>query len=102
MRFIDGATMSDEQLRALVDVVSSCRHGSDKAAIVLRNVRSIRDLFEILNVCFWDDESLALFEALDGAGRALLRNQLRLRKKRDPDWKSESGWEQRFIEYING
>jgi hypothetical protein len=91
--------MADEKLRALIDEIASCRHVSDKVAMVRQNVKSMRDLLEILNVCFWGDECAALFKALDGAERALLKEQIRARKKRDPDWKPESGWEERFFDY---
>ncbi len=95
--FIDGQMMENERLRALMDEISSCRYVSDKIAMVKSNVKSIRDLFEILNLCFWGDECTAFFEALDETERAILISQLQLRKKRNPDWKSESGWEEYLI-----
>ncbi len=99
-RYIDGEAMSDEKLRALIDELASCRYVPDKVAMVRQNVKSMRDLFEVLNICFWGDECAALFRTLDGAERALLSERIRARKKGNPDWRSESGWEERFSDFI--
>jgi hypothetical protein len=63
-------------------------------------VKSLRDLFEVLNICFWGVECEALFRTLDGTERALLSERIRARKKGNPDWKSESGWEERFSGFV--
>jgi hypothetical protein len=99
-RYIDGEAMSDEKLRALIDELASCRYVPDKVAMVRQNVKSMRDLFEVLNICFWGDEGGARVRTLDGAERALLSERIRARKKGNPDWRSESGWEERFSEFI--
>ncbi len=100
VRFIDGEVMDDEKLRMLMDEIASCRHVSDKIAMVKQNVKSMRDFFEVLNICFWGDECGMLFKSLDSAACALLLQRVRIQKQKNPDWRSESGWEENFIDYM--
>lgn len=92
-RYIDSAPMDDEKLRALIDEISSCRYVTDKIALLKQNAKSLRDYVEILNICFWDDERTALIKTLDAAEIELLLLYIRRKRKRHPEWKSETGWE---------
>jgi hypothetical protein len=98
-RFIDNAVMDNAVLRALIDEVTACRHLSDKLALVKAQVKSVRDLMEILNTCFWGEEINALFDALGPEACRVLVNAVRERQRRFPDWRSETGWETRLFEY---
>lgn len=89
-RHIDGEPMEDRALQALIDELNDCRLMSDKIALVEREIHSLRDLIEILDVCFWGDEAPRLFAALPSAARDLLRAYL---SARPSGWSSASGWE---------
>ena len=95
-RYIDNKPMDNDKLRALMDQITDCRAPAAKVALALENVGSLRDLFEILNICLWGEESTALFEALDETGLKLLSQRLKIVQKKHPDWHSESGWEEKF------
>ena len=97
--YADGAMMDDERLRTLIDALTSCRHVSDKIALVRRHVFSLRDLSEVLGVCFWDEELNALFDALSPEELAQLRRFAARRRAAFPDWRSETGWEENIKEY---
>lgn len=100
VQFVDGAMMNDEQLRMLIDEISSCRYVTDKIAMFKREVHSLRDCIEVLNICFWDDECIELFNVLDKTKLALLLNFIYQKQHESPDWRSESGWEKQLIKYI--
>jgi hypothetical protein len=95
--FVDGAMMDNDRLRALIAEISDCRLPDEKAAAAMRKTRSLRDLTEILDVCFWGDESISLFKAL---GSLELQILLDFVHKKSPERFSETGWEQKLLEYI--
>jgi hypothetical protein len=98
-RYVDNAVMDNEALRALIDELTSCRHLSDKLALVKAAVTSVRDLMEILNTCFWEAEIPALLDALGPEACRILESTVRERRRRAPDWRSETGWEKRLGAY---
>lgn len=99
VQFIDNDMMDDEELRKIIDEISSCRYVSDKIAVFKQQVHSLRDCIEILNNCFWGDECVGLYDALDKTELAVLMNFLKEKQDESPDWHSESGWEQQLIKY---
>jgi hypothetical protein len=96
IKFVDGEIMDDEDLRKLIDEISSCRFVSDKIVIVKQEVHSLRDLVEVLNIGFWEDDCPVLFDALQTSELALL---LQFLHNQQPEWHSESGWELQLLEY---
>lgn len=90
IRYIDGETMDDEKLRTLIDEINDCRSVSDKIALVRQQVHSLSDLIEVLNVCFWGDECIQLFEGFGKTELDLLRCY---RQEKPESWRSDSGWE---------
>ena len=99
-RYIDNKPMDNDKLRALMDKITDCRTPADKVSLTLENVGSLRDLFEILNICLWGEENTELFAALDETGLKLLSHRLKAMQKKHPDWHSESGWEENFEAYM--
>ena len=97
--YVDNPPMDDERLRALIDEITSCRNLSDKIVLVQRTVFSLRDLGELLGICFWDDEQDALFDVLGDDALAMLRHFVARRRSTYPDWFSETGWEERLDGY---
>ena len=97
--YIDNPAMTDENLRALIDVMTSCRHISDKITLVRRYVASLRDLTELLDVCFWGEEQDALFGELSPEVCLQLRRFADNRRDKYPEWQSETGWEDRLEKY---
>ena len=98
--YVDDKIMNDSELQLLIDEISSCRYISDKIAIFKQHVHSVRDCVEILNICFWDEEFIELYNALDKTELALLLNFIYQKQDASPDWCSESGWELQLIRYI--
>ncbi|MHC1723599.1 MAG: DUF6179 domain-containing protein [Aminipila sp.] len=97
-QYIDGDIMDDERLRELINEIINCRVISDKISLVKENVHSLRDMIEVLNVCFWDDDLIQLFQTLSSIEIGLL-NQFVLGKT--TNWESDSGWEKQLEKFIN-
>ena len=96
-RYVDGKMMENSALRTLIDEISDCSLVSDKVQTVMLEVRSLRDLSEILDVCFWENESFSLFEAM---GARELNILLDFARKRVIEDYSETGWEQKLFEFM--
>lgn len=95
--FIDNDVMEDEKLQNLIKEIKDCRFVSDKIAIVKEEIKSVRDLVEILNECFWEDEALELFKTFSVEEIYLLKYYL---YKKDEKYMSDSAWEITFKDYI--
>ena len=66
-RFEDGRRWTAGTLRLLVRAVDAARTLSDKVELVRRHVRSLADLSDVLEACFYQDDSLAVFSLLSDA-----------------------------------
>ncbi|MDL2217037.1 DUF6179 domain-containing protein [Christensenellaceae bacterium OttesenSCG-928-M15] len=55
----DQAPMADEALRELIEKIRGCPQFTEKTSIALARVKSVRDLKEVLNSCFYGDEQKA-------------------------------------------
>ena len=88
--YFDGEMMDDKKLRNLIDEINDCRLIADKIALVKQQIHSLRDLVEVLNVCFWGDECRQLFEGFGKTELDLLRCY---RQEKPESWRSDSGWE---------
>lgn len=100
--YVDGALMDAKKLQTLIGEISSCRYVADKIALVKQNVHSLRDYFDILNICFWDEECLVLFDSLSHEELRHLRLALKQKQKKFPEWTSETGWENYLMDYTRG
>lgn len=96
--FIDNETMDDEKLRDLIKEIKDCRFIYDKVAIVKEQVKSVRDLVEILSQCFWGDDTLELFKAISKDEIYLIKYYL---DKKGQGYISDSAWENKFRYYIS-
>lgn len=90
IHYIDGAMMDDRKLRNLIDEINDCRSVSDKIALVKQQIHSLRDLVEVLNVCFRGEECRQLFKEFGETELDLLR---RYCQEKPESWSSHSGWE---------
>lgn len=95
--WVDGAPMPDEALRGLIAALGECRFLSDKAALVTRSVHALRDLTEVLDLCFWGEECDALF---DWYGPHACLALLQAVQQKPDGWASETGWERRLRRYL--
>ena len=100
VQFVEGKMMDDKKLRMLIDEISSCRYVSDKIAIFKQQVHSLRDCIEILNSCFWNNDCVELYDALNKTEIAVLLNFINQKQDESPDWRSESAWEKQLIKYV--
>lgn len=96
MQFTDNDTMDDELLRELIFKINDCNVISDKIALAKREVHSLRDMVEVLNICFWSDEINALFDELSSTEISLLIEYINTKTQ---DWHSETGWETLISNY---
>jgi len=88
--YVDGDLMDDGKLRSLIKEINDCRFISDKIALVKQEIHSLRDLIEVLNVCFWGDECRQLLAEFEDRELDLLRQYMR---EKQVGWRSDSGWE---------
>lgn len=93
----DGSTIEDEHLRTVLEEINASQNSLEKAAIIIREVHSLRDMVELLDVCFWGEEAVAVFEQLNTPELALLYRfaQKRIKEKRSP-----TQWEQALYGYL--
>lgn len=92
-QYIDGDMMEDERLRNLISEIISCRFVSDKIALVKENVHSLRDMVEVLNVCFWEEEIIQLFKTFTDTEIIMLNQFV---KGKLENWQSDTGWEKQL------
>ena len=97
----DGIPMPDQALRDLIAEMADCRYVSDKLAMVKRHIHSLRDLIEVLNICFFDNEYEQVFDLLSGAECLAMTGYLRKRKGDLIDDRSQNAaWENAFLDYM--
>ncbi|MDP4119555.1 MAG: DUF6179 domain-containing protein [Bacillota bacterium] len=100
VHFTDNEIMNNQQLRALIHEISECRFVSDKIAIMKRDVHSLRDICEIMNVCFWGKDSIDYYHTLSITEQELLLFYIKEKHKENPEWSSETGWERQLVVYL--
>ncbi|HWP50320.1 MAG TPA: DUF6179 domain-containing protein [Clostridia bacterium] len=98
MQYTDGDAAQDDMLRALIEALNDCQTATEKAMLVKEGVHSLRDMTEVLDVCFWAEESIAIFEQMGRAELALLYHFIQNRPK---EKRSPTGWEQALENYIS-
>ena len=62
--FQDGDLIDDNILRKIINEIKECRFLYDKIEIIKRNIKSLRDLKELLNECFYENEFKYVFDML--------------------------------------
>lgn len=97
MHHTDGELTDDELLRALIARLGDQRDPAEKAEMVMREIRSLRDMVEVLDVCFWGEEALAVFTRLKAPELALL---YRFACRRPTQQHAPGGWEKTLAAYI--
>lgn len=97
--YTDGEPMPDEDLRALIEEMRTCRYTEDKLTMLKRQVKSLRDYIELLPECFEEEEYAQAFAPLSEEELAAL---LRLLYERLGEWPdpAESGWISALLKYI--
>ena len=63
-RFQDGDLIDDNILRKIINEIKECHFLYDKIEIIKRNIKSLRDLKELLNECFYENEFKYVFDML--------------------------------------
>ncbi len=76
-KFQDGRVMEDEALRILIEKMQACESLEDRLYMVKENVRSLRDLKEILKECFWGDEFIQVFSLLSQEEVMVLKKEMK-------------------------
>lgn len=97
MHHTDGEAMSDNSLRDLIEEINECQSANDKTTLLMQTVHSLRDMAEVLDVCFWDDESIDVFDKLQKTELAIL---FKFAKGRTNEKRSSTGWEQALYKYL--
>jgi hypothetical protein len=65
--YMDGEPMEDDKLRDLIETLKDLRYTSDKIAIIQREIHSLSDLAEVLDICFYKEEFKEVFPLLNEA-----------------------------------
>ncbi len=98
-RYQDNPPMADEDLRALISEMRSCRYTTDKLAMLRRHVHSLRDYIEIIPECFKESEFEQAFALLSEAELSLLVQVLRERRGDDLTEIDKEGWEAALLRF---
>lgn len=97
----DGKPMPDEALRELIGEMRTCRHLSDKIAMIKEHVRSLCDLVEVMNACFFDNEFIFVFKMLKDTELSVLWKYLvEIKDGALFDRSQNADWENAFLDYI--
>lgn len=99
--FLNEKCMDNEKLRKLIIELGGIPV-RERIQRVKNEVRSVRDLMEVLGNCFWGDECPAYFAELDAMETAVLLYACFSKKSLFPDWSSQSGWETELQDYVRG
>ncbi len=97
--YIDNDPMEDKALRHLIEKIRRCDDVEEKISLVKGKIHSLQDLVEVLGACFWEEESLALFRTLADTEIALLCDHIRDKRAFQPNWASDTRWEDRLLSY---
>lgn len=97
----DGFQMEDDELRYLIEELQECRFLEDKIEIIQQNIRSLSDLIEVLEECFYGDEIYKAFELL-GANELLELKKIVLEAQEDNRYSDseEKQWHIALIDYL--
>lgn len=94
--FEDGECMEDEKLRKLIEEMQECRLLSDKIILLKENVKSLGDLREILQECFWEDEFNSVFCLLSKEELQYIGKNI---KEKVAFGENLYEWEKAFLQY---
>ncbi|MBE6049342.1 MAG: hypothetical protein E7214_01430 [Clostridium sp.] len=98
IEYVDGARLSDEDFRKLSDEAIACVNSIEKIKLINKNIKSIEDLIDILNVeCLFEDEYSMYFESLDEVVIILLYKYV---SSMGYDENFELEWHKKFSEFI--
>ena len=91
--------MADEDLRALISEMRSCRYTADKLAMLKRHVHSLRDYIEVIPECFEESEFGQAFALLSDAELSVLVRMLLERYGDDWQQFDDGGWEAALLRF---
>ena len=97
-RFQDGDLIDDNILRKIIDEINECDFLYDKIEIVKRNIKSLRDLKELLNECFYENEFKYVFDMLSNEE---INDMLKDIKEKKAFQEYLYEWEEALIKYVN-
>ena len=95
--FQDGDLIDDNILRKIINEIKECRFLYDKIEIVKRNIKSLRDLKELLNECFYENEFKYVFDMLSNEEINVMIKDIK-EKKAFQEYLCE--WEEALIKYV--
>lgn len=99
--YIDSKPMDNESLMDLIDEISDYKQVEEKIEVVNREIRSLSDLVEVLNISFWGDECIPLFRSFDMETIAILVHFVYKQNENHDGWCSESRWEDSLKTYVD-
>lgn len=95
--FQDGDLIDDNILRKIINEIKECRFLYDKIEIIKRNIKSLRDLKELLNECFYENEFKYVFDMLSNEEINVMIKDIK-EKKAFQEYLCE--WEEALIKYV--
>lgn len=94
-----GRQMEDEELRTIISEVKDCRYISDKLEIIKNHIKSLADLIELLEECFWDEEYKEVFQLLNEFESKMLWDLIKEEEDSNLYEIDKGNWKAAFIEY---
>lgn len=90
--YVDGMKMDDELLRELIELMKSLSL-EQRIALIRKKVRSLADLKELLNECFYNDEYRHVFELLGIEEKNILLSEI----KEKQEFQELEEWEKNLL-----
>lgn len=97
----EGRTMEDEELRDLIQEIGDLDTLEDKITLIRERVRSILDLIELLEECFYPDEYLRVYQLLGDEEVRILKKSLLLEAGHITleDYEPSKDWQRQLLLY---
>ena len=90
--FKDGNIMEDDKLRDLIEEMQSLKCISDKIRLIKKKVHSLKDLIEVMEVCFYGEEFAEIYKLLTDNEITALLNYL--------NDEEEKEWQKALLKYM--
>lgn len=94
--YVDGKNMEDEELRKLIDRMSSLSI-EKRIELIKENVKSLMDLKEVLKACFYQEEFYHVFELLSIDERCILLKDIKEKEEFDEELEE---WEKNLVQFL--
>lgn len=103
VRYEVGQSMEDEQLRDLIEVLRECKTVEDKISLIQNKVRSLEDLLDLFDMCFYEEEFQEVFSMLNDTELSMIKERIEEEIEFDgvKDHNELKLWQKECLRYVD-